>query len=1086
MRANLAQAREAIRRCRGIRDSGKVEAVLRGEFQSRLRLIFPDPEDEAWINHYSEGTEAHTKVGKASGGIASRFIDNLIGSTTIEYESDLRISAKRDEGFTQVRDHAAGLIRSGVPLSQVRGVLADTVDWYAYDVELAPGVDPAGITADDITLNQVDALELTAGDEPSAVRLIAFVRKHLAREQSRPLRAYFLTLDLGLESGPYNRSSGLLRKLVNEGREADPSIELATELWSRFVDYLEDRTGAFRSAAYVDEVYLCILARLLSANVLAGQAVSSDDTELKAILAGSYFHDRYRLGNMVEQDYFGWLTSPDHIDRLVPIAREIQRDLYAYDFSWKSEEDLFGRLMAQLARRSQRKLLGQEWTPGWLSRHLAERCLDNLPEGEKPRIVDMCCGSGSILAKVLKAARDRFGLADIETLHDVATGFDIDPLAVSLSKTTWVVTLADEIKAATSPIIIPIYHADSLFAVTPVTPFLPFFGESATIDVSLDGTTIKLPDALIQPEYRELFDRIIDWAYDEAIDAQAKGSATHLNEKAAGQFLDGAASASGITLPAELIEALTPAVIALVYRMAELACAGRNGIWAFILRNTYRPGFLSGQFNGLVSNPPWLAMSRLGDNPYRNALTNRAELYGIRPSGQSFLHLELGTTYLLHAIDRYLSPDAAVACLVPGTVFNGHHHEPFRQREFLTSKRPVSLEIAEVWQVQPGTFKYPGAAIIGHKRSTSGGLKTKAISGFLARDSGVETADFSTRAIGTKRTAWVLEKEGLPIAASAATTMPQQGADLMPRTAVCIEVLNANGAEYRVDTPSHSSTWGFTVKAAKKLKEERFPGHIAPRFIHHMAQSENLLPFVLGEHCAPIALPAIRDDDGIWKIYDEADIRRMGFTETARRFRTINDRLETVGQGKSLQERVDERGKLTKQVLGDTGYLIVVGAGGKHVCAACIPLAGGSDLAVDQTLYWQVIQNEEEAWFRVGMLNSHAITEAIMPFNPRGDFGERHIHALPYRLMPAYDPSNEDHERIAILTQQVARQARAMVVADDYLGDPNRALHIRRRRLRKALQATAELKELELLGAAALGTTVFEEETDDTSSDDPS
>ena len=316
--------------------------------------------------------------------------------------------------------------------------------------------------------------------------------------------------------------------------------------------------------------------------------------------------------------------------------------------------------------------------------------------------------------------------------------------------------------------------------------------------------------------------------------------------------------------------------------------------------------------------------------------------------------------------------------------------------------------------------------------------------------------------------------------------MPQQGADLMPRTVVCIEVLNANGAEYRVDTPSHSSTWGFTVKAAKKLKEERFPGHIAPRFIHHMAQSENLLPFVLGEHCAPIALPAIRDDDGIWKIYDEADIRRMGFTETARRFRTINDRLETVGQGKSLQERVDERGKLTKQVLGDTGYLIVVGAGGKHVCAACIPLAGGSDLAVDQTLYWQVIQNEEEAWFRVGMLNSHAITEAIMPFNPRGGFGERHIHALPYRLMPAYDPSNEDHERIAILTQQVARQARAMVVADDYLGDPNRALHIRRRRLRKALQATAELKELELLGAAALGTTVFEEETDDTSSDDPS
>ena len=83
---------------------------------------------------------------------------------------------------------------------------------------------------------------------------------------------------------------------------------------------------------------------------------------------------------MVEQDYFGWLLGPAYIDRLVAVAREIQRDLYAYDFSWYPEEDLFGRLMAQLARRSQRKLLGQEWTPHWLARLLADRCIDGLPQ----------------------------------------------------------------------------------------------------------------------------------------------------------------------------------------------------------------------------------------------------------------------------------------------------------------------------------------------------------------------------------------------------------------------------------------------------------------------------------------------------------------------------------------------------------------------------------------------------------------------------------------------------------------------------------------------------------------------------------
>lgn len=87
--------------------------------------------------------------------------------------------------------------------------------------------------------------------------------------------------------------------------------------------------------------------------------------------------------------------------------------------------------------------------------------------------------------------------------------------------------------------------------------------------------------------------------------------------------------------------------------------------------------------------------------------------------------------------------------------------------------------------------------------------------------------------------------------------------------------------------------------------------------------------------------------------------------------------------------------------------------------------------------------------------------------------------------MPACDPSNEDHNRIAILAQQVAGQARDIVIADDNLGDPNRALHVRRTRLRDALQASAELQELEQLCAAALGTTALEEEIDDTASDEP-
>ncbi len=1084
MTADTAQAQETIKRCREFRDAGRPEAVLRSEIQSRLRLIFPSPEDESWINHYSAGAETHTRVRTSSGVSAGRFIDNLVGSTTIEYESDLRIQIKRDEGFTQVRDHAAGLVRSRVPVSQVRGILSDTLDWYAYDAVLRAGVDPANCTTDDITLMPADELQLTAEDAPSAERLIAFIRKHLAREQSRPLRADLLTFDLGLESGPYRRSTAPLLELINEGRTTDPSIELATELWSKFVDFLERDVSGFRADAYADEAYLCLLARLLSANVLADQAISSNNDDLKAILDGSYFRARYQLDNMVEMDYFGWLTSPRHIDRLIPIAREIQRDLYAYDFSWRPEEDLFGRLMADLARRSHRKLLGQEWTPAWLARLLAQRCLDNLPADESPRIVDMCCGSGSILAEILKAAREKFRLSGIAALHDVATGFDIDPLAVSLSKTTWVITLAQEIKTATAPIVIPVYHADSLFAVTPVSAVVPLPGEDGLIDVLLDRVTVNLPNALLQPTYRELFDRIIDWAYDEALDAQSRRSAAHLTQDHTRRFLEGAVSSSGTTPPDELRDLLVPSIHDLVYRMAELAVANRKGIWAFILRNTYRPGLLAGQFNGLVSNPPWLAMSGLADNPYRQVLTGRAALYGIRPPGQSFLHLELGTTHLLHAVDRYLKPEAAIACLVPGTVFNGHHHEPLRQRAFLTSDRPVAFEIAEVWQVAPGTFKYPGAALIGHKRERPTSVDMTPIRGFLAQQAGIEAADFSVRTIAASRTAWVLEREGLPVAAGGLTDVPQQGADLMPRTAVCIDVLSETDPEYRVDTPRPGSPWSFTVKSAKELKDARFPGYGAPRFIYRMAQSENLLPFLLGQHCAPIAIPAERSADGRWQVVTELAIRSLGFTNTARRFGAINQALKQVGQGKSLQERIDERGKLAKQIFWSDGYLLLAGAGGKHICAACLPVSDAQDLIIDQTLYWKLIASADETWFCVGMLNSHAMTEAITPFNPKGAFGERHIHALPYRLMPAFDTSNEDHRRIAQLAREVSATALMVVAADAYLNDPTRPLHNRRSKLREVLVATEEVRELEQLCAGVLGTTAFDEDPQDLETDD--
>ena len=110
----------------------------------------------------------------------------------------------------------------------------------------------------------------------------------------------------------------------------------------------------------------------------------------------------------------------------------------------------------------------------------------------------------------------------------------------------------------------------------------------------------------------------------------------------------------------------------------------------------------------------------------------------------------------------------------------------------------------------------------------------------------------------------------------------------------------------------------------------------------------------------------------------------------------------------------------------------------------------------------------DEAWYQVGMLNSVALTNATLAFNPKGDFGERHLHTLPYRMMPKYDAGNADHQKIAALTEDIANLADGHCATDPYLADPAKALSARRRKLRTLLDASPLLAQLETLAQSAL------------------
>jgi hypothetical protein len=249
----------------------------------------------------------------------------------------------------------------------------------------------------------------------------------------------------------------------------------------------------------------------------------------------------------------------------------------------------------------------------------------------------------------------------------------------------------------------------------------------------------------------------------------------------------------------------------------------------------------------------------------------------------------------------------------------------------------------------------------------------------------------------------------------------------MPRTAVCVDVMERTGTEWKVGT----------LDSAAKAPRQEVSGFVAPQFLFRMVQSQNLLPFVCAEPFAIIALPA-RDT--------AAAIGRDARRGSDPRARLPSHRHAIRSDRRGARRRIESsaaRGRSTSATnCRDSVFRRIItsltGAGGGISCAACLPVNGHEDIVIDQTVYWRLVASSGEAWYRVGLLNSDAITEAIRPFNPQGEFGERHLHTLPHRVLPVFDPSNEDHRRIASLAEPLDVGVAAIIGADPQIPDRQR------------------------------------------------
>lgn len=1046
---------------------GKVEDVIRHNFTSYLRHIFPDT--PSWLERHIEGGEAAVKFAKG-GKTRTGFVDNLVDLTAIEYESDLTNQAKFETGYGQVKDYCASLLNKGYDPELVIGVLSDTVRWRAYRIQSVTPPASGKLGRDHIDMEEIERIDLSSADEVAAKSLIEFLNRHLGRLGSRPLNAASIAKDLGFESKFCAEHIDTLQDVVAGASKARPEYaELIATLWGRFVSYLRDRvaTAAFDREAYADEFYILTLAKLVIANVIERKALLSNDEELRSLLQGEFFRNR-GLVNLVEYDYFGWLNEGAFLEGLLPVARALQDDLRAYDFSSIPSEDIFGRMMAQLAKRSQRLLLGQEWTPNWLARLIVNNVLSHLPEGEPPQLVDMSCGSGAMIVEAVKIMKERVEATmggepqerKLQLLTQTITGFDIDPLAVMLSKVGWVIAARDLLEPfGAFPITIPIYHADSLFVLTPLSKNVEDEHGQAFYTLRIADVEIQLPRFLISTEFQTAFDAILDFGYSVAMSAGA--TVLTLDESLLDGETNSALSRSSVEADDEQREAAKTFLRELTLTVNRLSREGRNGIWVFILRNSYRPGLVAGQFNGLVSNPPWLALSKIADNPYRAVLKKKAGQFGITPPGPSFLHIEMATIFLLHAVERYLKEGAVVGCITPDSVLNGYHHNPFRTAAYRTARMPVRFALDEIWRVGEHTFKNKAVVLFGRKNEQEPG-QPNPIPGTLAEETGVTPLTFYRNVQG-RRTAWSEQDLGADAAGFFIPASFRQGADIMPRTLFLHELSPAPAvggrAQWRVGPIDVSSSpLAFAIKDAKKYETFRLTPCVLPDDLFFDVLTSNLLtPFEISRPLK-VLLPIRKGARRIWEPLNQATIAAKGGAVVSS-FRRICSAIGPTANLETIWDLINMRGKLAQQVIEPGGYLVFTGTSGSNVCAAFAATDSFDvdKLIVDQTLNWARVETEDEAIYLTGLFNSEAINQVIQDFQPEGAFGKRHVHSLPFGVTPPFDEIQSTHQEIVAQTKRLMAEYEEAKARDPELRamlDPNRSTLARRRSV-----ITAKLKQ---------------------------
>lgn len=959
-------------------------------------------------------------------------IDALLSNMLMEFKTELTASSLSD---------AKGKLKTYIAVLYAQNkrdflaAVSDGVKFQLYlpTVSLGESEDP---DPGRVRLDEVDSIDIS-GAEARDVYLW-FDRYLLAEKLRTPTAESFVS-----EFGSTFFDTFVHPQLASLWTRERASY---TGLYREWAEYLSIVYGARVESErlFLRHTYLATLAKLMAYMMYSGSPAPSPELT-KALLDGHAFRE-WGIVNFLEEDIFSWVG---RYAEGITVALGLVARLSRFNMG-RIGEDVLKGIYQNLIDPDERHDLGEYYTPEWIAEYMVRLLLQDDP-GKS--VLDPACGSGTFLAAAIRHKIEH-GVSkgdDLAGILNNVVGVDVHPLAVAIAKTNYLLALRPLLKKARKGVIaLPVYLADSLRV---ESQSRVVHGVKVYEKVVDRENSIWLPALEDPAAIDELVDVIKRYASELAKNPDRKIKIeTYL---AAGSGFDRLLFTSRAGSAADITKLLQNTGEVLARLMRERG----NTIWAFVLKNFYRPTLLINRFDVVIGNPPWLSY-RYVDNPEYQKDIKRlvTDHFRLATGARNITNMELATIFFLAAAENYLQAGGSISFVMPRSVFTGDQHDAFRKGEY----QGVSLaftHIDDLYRVSP-IFKEKGGTVPTCIISAKKGGKTQypvhghTISGKIGSRN--QSLDFARRNLTFVDSEFFLITQGKRsyISSEKPTVSVregqsyyhgkfQRGADIYPRQFYFVDVQVHPQLGINVKFPFVRTTQRAQDRAKKEYVGLKLEDNVEALFLYGTITSSELLPFAFLP-ILPVVLPIRRKDSGYVLVTKEwAD--QNGYPGLARWLDRVEKEWAVRRGGKaanaSIYAWLDYRHKLTAQK-PDVSLKVLYTTSGTHL-AACvvdctsvletmakdvsIPLQG---FASETTTYYYETGNADEAEYLASVLNSPVIDELVKPLQARGLFGERHFHKKPLEFpIPRYDPTNADHQRLASLGKTCMAKAKSKLAS---------------------------------------------------------